>query len=645
MKKLIQQLNRARDAYYNEDSPIMSDYEYDRLYDELVKLEKETGTVYSNSPTQSVGYEVKSILQKVKHNHPMLSLDKTKSVDDLIKFLDREFGIMMLKMDGLTISLRYLDGKLVSAETRGNGQIGEDVLHTAKTFTNLPLQIDYKDELIIDGEAIIPIDEFDRINMMLPDDEKFKNPRNLCSGSVRQLNSKIAAERKIKFIPWKVVKGFSGPSFGGKLLHLLVLGFEVVPFEFINAKPGDPIEPHISNLKKVADDNHYPIDGMVIGFDNIEYGESLGMTGHHLKSQLAYKFYDEEVETILTDVEWTMGKTGVLTPTAVFEPVDIDGTTIERASLHNISIMNDLELSKGDTITVYKANMIIPQIAENLSKKRTDLFVPPEYCPICGARTQIVKEKDSEILMCTNTECQGKLLGRVSHFVSKNAMNIEGLSDQTIAKFIELGWIKNLADVYGLDVHFNELIKMEGFGERSVSKLAASLEKSKNVKLENFINALSIPGVGKGQAKELAKAFRTWENFVEAGTGSYDFTTLDGFGDVARQNIKKWFSTSYIEEHVDILAMELKIEDGEINSDDKFTGQIFVITGGVSHFKNRNELIADIERRGGKVSSSVSKTTSYLINNDKTSSSSKNQKAKALNIAIISEDDYLNLIK
>lgn len=641
MKELIQQLNRARDAYYNENDPIMSDYEYDQLYDKLSKLEQETGRIYANSPTQSVGYEVKSKLQKAEHNHPMLSLDKTKSVTDLVDFLNGRLGIMMLKMDGLTISLRYLDGKLFSAETRGNGQIGEDVLHTVKTFTNLPLQINHKDELIVDGEAIIPIDTFEMINSALPDNEKYKNTRNLCSGSVRQLNSKIAADRGIKFIAWKAVKGLEGNSFIVNLNALQKLGFEVVPYKAIDSCVMDDC---ISELKEEAESNHYPIDGMVVGFDDIAYGESLGMTDHHLRSQIAYKFYDEEVETILKDIEWTMGKTGVLTPTAVFEAIEIDGTTVERASLHNVSVLKDLCLSIGDTITVYKANAIIPQIRDNLTKKEST-YLPPSTCPICGGKTQIIKDNNSEVLMCSNPGCKGKLLGRISHFVSKNAMNIDGMSDQTIQKFMDLGWLDKLPDVYELDLHFNELVKMDGFGERSVAKLAASIESSKDVNLENLINALSIPGIGRSQAKELTKVFGTWEDFEDAGKGAYDFTSLNGFGEVADSNIKKWFKTVYVDENIPGLINNLRIKKSNLEEDNILSGQVFVITGSLKYFNNREELMDDIAKHGGRITSSVSKTTSYLINNDKNSNSSKNQKAKALNVKIISEEDYFKLVK
>lgn len=456
IKKLTERLNNYRDAYYNESKSLVSDYEYDNLCDELQILEDETGFVLNSSPTQSVGYEVKSKLQKVKHSHPMLSLDKTKSIDDVISFLDGRCGVAMLKMDGLTTGVSYSEGSLVSAETRGNGEIGEDVLHNAKTIRNLPQQISAS-KLIVDGEAIITRTDFEKINAaIVNEDDKFKNPRNLASGSIRQLDSKVADSRKIKYIAWKCVEGIEDNSFLNRLCKLHDLGFEVVPYREIPAGiTRTDLDNIIEELKSEAEAKGFPIDGIVFSFDDVAYGESLGATGHHLRSQIAYKFYDEEAVTVLCDIEWSMGKSGNLTPVAIFDSVDLDGTDVSRASLHNVSICKGLKLGIGDEITVYKANAIIPQIRDNLTK--SDTFMIPEMCPVCGSPTEIVKDNDTEVLTCTNDSCHGKLLGRVSHFVSKKGMDIEGLSESTLEKFINLGWINNLFDVYNLGCHYDEL--------------------------------------------------------------------------------------------------------------------------------------------------------------------------------------------
>ena len=512
IKELVEQLNEYRDAYYNEARSDVSDAEYDRLFDELSELENETGVVYTNSPTQSVGYEVKSELEKVEHSHPMLSLDKTKSVDDLVKFAGDKDCILSLKMDGLTCLLTYENGELAQAETRGDGEIGELITHNARVFDNIPLSIDYKGHFEIEGEAIITYDDFNKINEFLPEDKKYKNPRNLASGSVRQLDSKIAAQRHIKFIAWKVPTDIASSSFINRLQYASNLGFDTVPFlpirgncnaEFINIV--------VEQLRKRAKEKSYPIDGLVATYNDITYGESLGMTGHHPKHSIAFKFYDEEVETVLNNIEWSMGKIGSLTPVAIFDPVEIDGTMVERASLHNVSILTKLDLQIRDTIIVYKANQIIPQVKENLSAKdRESAYIRiPSQCPVCESPTQIVKENDSEVLMCTNPHCKGKLLGRVSHFVSKKGMDISGLSEETIKKLIELGWIAEITDIYNLDQYYDRLSTMSGFGKKSVDKLRTSIENSKTVRLDKFIASLSIPGIGTSQSKELVKAFGT----------------------------------------------------------------------------------------------------------------------------------------
>lgn len=646
IKYLVKQLNEYRDSYYNDARPVVSDAAYDKLFDELSELEKETGVVYANSPTQTVGYVVKSELEKVKHSHPMLSLDKTKSVDDLVKFAGEKDCILSLKMDGLTCLLTYENGELVQGETRGDGEVGELITHNAKVFDNIPLTIDYKGHFEIEGEAIITYDDFNKINEFLSDDKKYKNPRNLASGSVRQLDSKIASQRHIKFIAWKVPTEVASNSFINRLQYAAELGFDTVPFlpirgnsnaEFINIV--------IEQLQRRANERSFPIDGLVATYNDITYGESLGMTGHHPKHSIAFKFYDEEVETVLKNIEWSMGKIGSLTPVAIFDPVEIDGTMVERASLHNVSILTKLDLQIGDTIIVYKANQIIPQVKENLSAKdRESAYIRiPSQCPVCESSTQIVKENDSEVLMCTNPHCKGKLLGRVSHFVSKKGMDISGLSEETIKKFIELGWITEITDVYNLGQHYDRLSTMSGFGKKSVDKLRKSIENSKTVRLDKFITSLSIPGIGTSQSKELTKEFRTWNDFRDASVGCYNFTQIDGFGDVLNKNIHSWFKDMC--DIADKLAslMTFKVE-GKQNADNSLDGKSFVVTGKVFRFKNRDEVKAEIEKRGGKVTGSVTKSTYALINNDIESNSSKNKKAKELDVQIINEDQLIEML-
>lgn len=653
MKMLIKELNKYRDSYYNHSVSLISDYEYDEKFDELKQLEEDTGVILSGSPTQEVGYEVKSNLQKVTHNHPMLSLDKTKSYEELVRFQNGKILIMMCKMDGLTISLKYVNGELVSAETRGNGEIGEDVLHNVKTFTNVPLKINTDKEIVvIDGEAIITYDDFNKINEMLSEEEKYKNPRNLASGSVRQLDSSIAAKRNLQFIAWKFVEGSTKNNFFERLVELQELGFTTVPKTLVPvySAPVDPIfgiKNDIVLLKATAEEYGYPIDGMVLGYNDIKYGESLGMTSHHLRSQIAFKFYDEEVETVLKNIEWTMGKTGVLTPTAIFEPIEIDGTTVERASLHNVSILKDLELSYGDTITVYKANQIIPQVKENLDKSMTDICTPPSICPICGGKTQIVKDKDSESLVCTNPNCKGKFLGKCVHFVSKNAMNIDGLSEATLEKFIELGFIESFIDIYELKAGFyNDIVVLNGFGKRSADKLMAAIEKSKQTTLDRFIYALCIPLIGKTASKTISEHFNgSFELFSEYGW-NFDYQLLDDFGYAMSQSITEYLKKNIKEVRELATYMTFKQPDVKKNSDSQtnLSGKVFVITGSLNNFANRDEAKEKIESLGGKVVGSVSKKTDYLVNNDINSTSGKNKKAKELGIPIITEEELINIL-
>ena len=642
IQELVKQLNEYRDVYYNEARSDVSDAEYDRLFDELSELENETGVVYTNSPTQTVGYEVKSELEKVEHSHPMLSLDKTKSVDDLVKFAGDKDCILSLKMDGLTCLLTYENGELVQAETRGDGEIGELITHNAKVFENIPLSIDYKGHFEIEGEAIITYEDFDKINKSLPDDKKYKNPRNLASGSVRQLDSKIAAQRHIKFIAWKVPTDIASSSFINRLQYALDIGFDTVPFlpirgncnaEFINIV--------VEQLRKRAKEKSFPIDGLVATYNDITYGESLGTTGHHPKHSIAFKFAEDSAETVLREIEWSMGKTGSLTPVAIFDSVDLAGTSVSRASLHNISIMKELNVSIGSTVTVVKKNEIIPQIIY-CDANAVDVDIPTT-CPVCSGETQIVKENDSEVLMCTNPHCKGKLLGRVSHFVSKKGMDISGLSEETIKKFVELGWITEITDVYNLEKHYDRLSTMSGFGRKSVDKLRKSIENSKTVRLDKFITSLSIPGIGTSQSKELSKVFGTWNEFRDASVGCYNFTQLDGFGDVLNNNIHSWFEDmSNIADYLASL-MTFESEDNS-KTNNSLNGKSFVVTGKVYKFKNRDEVKEAIEKFGGKVTGSVTKSTFALINNDIESNSSKNKKAKELGVQIINEEQLMEML-
>lgn len=653
IKELVEQLNYHRNLYYNESRTEISDFEFDTLFDELSALEKETGFILASSPTQTVGYEVKSKLNKVTHNHPMLSLDKTKSIDDVCAFLAFRDGVIMAKMDGLTCSLRYLNGELVSAETRGNGEVGEDILHCAKTIKNLPLKIDLTGEVIVDGEVIITYDDFDKINETLPEDQKYKNPRNLASGSIRQLDSSVAAQRNMKFIAWKFVKGYNYNSFYNRLTYLSDLGFEVTPHSRFIAKVStdrDFIGEMIELIKKQCEERKYPIDGCVFGYDDVAYGESLGATGHHLRSQLAFKFYDEVYETKLLDIDWTMGKTGVLTPTAVFEPVEIDGTTVERASLHNVSILTKLDLHIGDTIEVYKANMIIPQVSRNVSAdereaagKEPDYIAIPSTCPVCGGVAKLVRENDTTVLMCTNENCSGKLLGKLAHFVSKKGMNIDGLSERTLELLISTNLINDFIDIYKLSVHRGKLVTLDGMGKKSVENLLNNVEKSRDVKLENFICALGIPNIGLTASKTISNFCKgDYDTFYIFADEEFDWTKLNDFGQVMSDNLNSYFIDNL--NAMDDLAREMNfiVPERQKVSENKFTGKTLVVTGKLNHF-TRDSINEKISSLGAKTAGSVSKKTDYLITNE-ASGSSKYKKATELGIPVITEDEFLKMI-
>lgn len=644
LKELTEQLNHYRDSYYNNSESLISDKQYDDLFDELQSLEEETGIVMSNSPTNTVGYEVKSKLEKVKHSHPMLSLDKTKSTDDLIKFSNGRDCIISLKLDGLTVLNTYDNGVLFQSETRGNGEEGEIITHNAKVFDNLPLNIPFDRKFEIEGEAIITQSDFEKINI----NGEYKNCRNLASGSVRQLDSNITKNRHVRFIAWKIPFGLTTYTKGFEIAAQY--GFEVVPYVKYNSST-DNIEKKIEALKNIAKEKSLPIDGLVVTYNNVEYGKSLGMTGHHPKHSLAYKFYDDIYPTELLDVEFTMGKTGVLTPTAVFKPVEIDGTVVGRASLHNISIMKELGIThKGQTVNVYKSNQIIPQIdsVEDDDIEITDdnMIIPVETCPICGADTKIIQENDSKVLICTNDNCKGKLLGKLVHFCSKNAINIESMSEATLQFLIDRGWVKSFKDIYKLDYYRQNWKGYDGFGDKSVDKLLDAIENSRKTTLDRFIYSLSIPLIGRSASKDIAKYCHNSIDeftFIMENT-SLEFATIDGIGVSATTSLDDWWNINrdmFYELEEEFVFANSK-ENNDVSTD--LSGNIFVITGSLTHYKNRDELVSVIETMGGKVSGSVSAKTSYLINNDTQSSSSKNQKAQKLNIPIIREEDFIKMI-
>ena len=663
IKELINQLNRWRYEYYTLDSPTVDDYTYDSFFDELSKLEKENGIYMSNSPTQTVGYEIKSELEKVKHTHMMLSLDKTKSIEDLESFKNNKDCLLMCKMDGLTVLLTYENGDLVQAETRGNGEYGELITHNARVFENIPLHIKIKERIEFEGEAIITYEDFENINSTLPQDKKYKNPRNLASGSVRQLDSSIAEKRHIRFILWKVPG--ETESMTKALEKAEKLGFEIVPHILVYSWERSYNE-YIDGLKLIAEQKGYPIDGLVMSYNDIQYGKALGTTGHHPKHSIAYKFYDEEVETELVNIEWTMGKTGTLTPVAVFKPIELEGTTVERASLHNISVMNELtkgvDWYKGMKLLVYKANQIIPQIrsviidTDKKNKKNVnDIFLIPYTCPICGGKTIRKKDFDSEILICTNPNCQGKLLGCLCNFVSKKAHDIKGLSESTLQALIEKEYLKSSADLYYLKDKEAELSTISGFGAKSVKKMIDAIEKSRQTSLSKFLVGLNIPLIGASASKEIEKyeeqkarekGFDTaWECFMADIDNSFNWTTLEGFGENMNKSIVDYFDVnmhSIIELSKEFVFENVKKETKE--QEQTLAGRTFVITGSLEHFANRNELKTKIEESGGKVTASVTKKTDFLINNDRESSSSKNKKAKELGIEILTEEEFLKMI-
>lgn len=649
MKQLVDLLNDAGRAYYQEAREIMSNFEYDALYDELTELEKETGMTLSNSPTIHVGYEVVSELPKETHSTTMLSLDKTKERDVLKSWLGDQKGLLSWKLDGLTIVLTYRNGILEKAVTRGNGNVGEVITNNAKTFKNLPLTISFKGELILRGEAVIKYSDFDKINKQIQEVEaKYKNPRNLCSGSVRQLNNEITAKRNVNFMAFSLVScqeqeksekiDFKN-SREQQFKWLQQQGFEIVEYKVVNY---ENIEETIEWFSKEVERNDLPSDGLVLLYDDIIYGKSLGSTSKFPKDSIAFKWKDEKKGTVLREIEWSASRTGLINPVAIFEPVELEGTTVSRASVHNLSIMEQLELGIGDIIEVYKANMIIPQIAEN--QTRSGKIKIPKVCPVCGENTTIKQETDVKVLYCENPNCLAKKIKSFTHFVSRNAMNIDGLSEATIEKLIAKGFIKEYADIFHLEQYKDEMINMEGFGEKSFKNLIQSIETAKQVSLPKFIYSLGIPNIGLANAKLICKAFDNDIDKVLEATEE-ELVEIEGIGTIIATTITEFLQKDENKLIIQDLLKEVNLETEDIvKGYSKLKDMTFVITGTLEQFSNRNELKEIIEQQGGKVTGSVTKKTTYLINNDKTSGSSKNKKAKELGIEIISEEDLIRMI-
>lgn len=644
MKSLVERLNAASRAYYQENREIMSNFEYDALYDELLALEDETGTVLSDSPTVNVGYEVLGELPKEAHDLPMLSLDKTKDVQALKSWTGAHKSLLSWKLDGLTIVLTYKDGALFKAVTRGNGTVGEVITNNARVFKNIPHKISYKGELILRGEAVIKYSDFEKINAAIDDvDAKYKNPRNLCSGSVRQLNNEITKKRNVHFFAFTLVRA-DGVDFKNSRMAqmewLKGLGFDVVEYVLVDE---NNIEAAVADFSEKIIHNDFPSDGLVLTYDDIAYSQTLGTTAKFPRDAIAFKWADEVRETTLVDVEWSASRTGLINPVAVFEPVELEGTSVSRASVHNVSIVKSLKLGIGDKIEVYKANMIIPQIAKNITGSGS--LEIPKYCPVCGGDTQVRTENDVSVLFCTNPDCQAKKIKSFALFVSRDALNIEGLSEATLEKFIQHGFIKCFDDIFTLDTHKEAIINMEGFGEKSYENLMKSVEKSKNVRLANLIYGLGILNVGLSNAKLICKAFDYDIEKIRHASAEA-LTEIDGIGQVIADSVVAYFSDEKNNEIFDRLLSHVDIVKEQSEGTEMiFSGMTFVITGSLNHFENRNALKTLIEDKGGKVAGSVSSKTAYLINNDSTSASSKNKKAQSLNIPIITEEEFMEKFK
>lgn len=640
MKELIDILNKSASVYYQGKDEIMSNFEYDRMYDELSALEKESGLVLAGSPTQKVGYEVLSELPKQTHPSPMLSLDKTKQVDELSSWLGGKEGLLSWKMDGLTVVLTYENGELLNAVTRGNGVVGEVITNNAKVFKNLPVNIPFKGRMVLRGEAIITYSEFKKINALLSEEEQYKNPRNLCSGSVRQLNNEITAKRNVELYAFTLVEA-EGVDFKNsqqnKMEFMKEQGFQTVEYKVVTAKN---IYETVEWFSEKVKTNDFPSDGLVLLYDDISYGESLGSTAKFPRNAIAFKWADETAKTKLTEVEWSASRTGLINPVAIFEPVELEGTTVSRASVHNISIVKELKLGIGDTIEVYKANMIIPQIAQNLTKSGS--LEIPDKCPVCGEKTSIHKENDVEVLFCENPDCLAKKIKSISLFVSRDAMNIDGMSEATIEKFISKGFLHELADLFKLNRYKDEIISMDGFGEKSYEKLVKAAETAKITTTAKFIYSLGIANIGLSNAKMVCKAFSN--DLEKIRHASIDeLVEIDGVGEIIAESFVKFFANENNNHMVDDLLDIVTLEDEENDNANDMEGMNFVITGSVNHFSNRSEVKELIEGRGGKVTGSVTSKTKYLINNDSTSNSSKNKKAKELGVQIITEDEFIDM--
>ena len=643
IEELVELLNKANYAYEQENREIMSNFEYDALYDELKALEEETGFVMAQSPTVNAGYEVLSELPKERHVAPMLSLDKTKDVDALAAFLGDKEGILSWKMDGLTNVITYENGELVKALTRGNGEIGENITNNAKVYKNIPVKIPYKGQLVLRGESIITYSEFERINAEIEDvTAKYKNPRNLCSGSVRQLNNKITAERNVLFYVYSLISVGEDMVFATRseqLEWIKALGFTCVEQRKVTA---DTVHDAVRYFAGQVANNDFPSDGLVLCFDDVAYSKSLGRTAKFPRDSIAFKWKDETAKTKLVEIEWSASRTGLINPVAIFEPVELEGTTVSRASIHNVSIMESLELGLGDEIEVYKANMIIPQIAVNHTKSGT--AKPPCECPVCGKETKVSTEGDVKVLYCMNPDCLAKKIKSFSLFVSRDAMNMEGLSEATMEKWINEGFLTEPADLFQLAKHKDAIVNMEGFGEKSYENLTASIEKARTTTAERLLYAIGIPNIGVATAKLITKAFDgDMEKIRHAEVA--ELTEISGIGEVMAKGYADYFAKEENQQQLDHILAEVKLEKTESTAEATLEGKTFVVTGSVFQFKNRNELKAYIEERGGKVAGSVSKNTDYLINNDNMSSSSKNKTAKELGIPIITEEEFLAMVE
>ena len=642
IEELIETLNEASAAYYDEASEIMSNYEYDVLYDELESLEKETGYTPLNSPTKNVGYTVQSELPKERHRSRMLSLDKTKSREELAAWLGDYEGLLSWKLDGLTVVLTYEGGELVKAVTRGNGDIGEVITPNARVFVNVPKHIPYKGHAVIRGEAVITYEEFDRINEAIDDaDAKYKNPRNLCSGSVRQLNSKITAERNVRFYAFTLSEA-DGVDYEGlrsnQMKWMAEQGFDVVEYVKVDNKS---IFEAIDNYAERVHSFEIPSDGLVLTLEDLEYAATLGTTAKFPRDSLAFKWADQQAETILREIEWSPSRTGLLNPIAIFDPVELEGTTVKRASVHNLNIMETLKLGIGDTITVYKANMIIPQIGDNLTKSGN--IELPSHCPVCDGTTEIKLMTGTKVLTCTNPNCLAKQVKRFSLFVSRDALNIEGLSEQTLLKFIGLGYIKSFADIFRLESHRDEIVELDGFGKKSYDKLSSSIEKARHTVPTRILVALGIPGVGVTTAAQIARACENkWAKISSLSYG--ELIAINGIGEVMARDYEAFFADEHNKSVVLDLVGELDIDESYEKAGEALSGEIFVITGSLEHYKSRTELKKEIEAQGGKVAGSVSKNTSYLVTNNPESGSSKNKAAAELGVKIITEDEIRTML-